>query len=133
MALLVWCGGTPAWITAANSRLLPDHVERNPVDTVSSVMGPAWEGARTQRPSVSLAEPPHIDARNAGERHQLNGVDLNGGRSEGVTPSPFTRGRRHSGKVTVMSPAATSLRSSLLNCIAENARAQEGGTASLNA
>jgi hypothetical protein len=32
VALLAWCGGLPAWITAADSRLLPDHMERNPVE-----------------------------------------------------------------------------------------------------
>ena len=73
-----------AWGHRRRSRLLPDHVERNPVE--QRVVGdrPGVGGACTQGLAVVLTGPADVGVGDASERDLLHAVDDNLGPADAV-------------------------------------------------
>jgi hypothetical protein len=82
-------------------RLLPDHVERNPVQERVLVDGAGMGGPGAQGFAVVLTGPPDVGGADVREAHHVNAVDLNGDGPDLVPPAhlglaaaPQTEGHR---------------------------------------
>jgi hypothetical protein len=82
----------PLGVTAANSRLLPDHVERNPVE--KRVVGDRTcvGGPCAQAFAVVLTGPAHVGVRDASERDLLHAVDRDLAPADAVVPTDLHLG-----------------------------------------
>jgi hypothetical protein len=91
MLLLVW-RDAPLGVTAAHTRLLPDHVERNPIEQCVVGNRTSVRRPRSQAFAVVLTGPADVGIGDSSERDLLNAVDFDLGPADAIEPAHLDLG-----------------------------------------